>query len=224
MRFRLILPAALGAVLVASSVLATAPAHAATTYAFVQDSVGIQYQKTCASASTCNTITPGDVDVEFGRTGSTAHSLGIFYKIINGTAVNGIDFNTPATGEEIIAAGQVVGDLSVPLVYEGMFGTSKSFTIQITGTSTPITIKQSTATGTIEGGNVPPDCSFTFLGGSSLAMDCTGRPATQAWHLQLGCGGLLGMGGGAGGNEVTGDGTSTATCSSGFSRTFFETP
>ena len=82
--------------LVTGSVLAAVPAHATAPYAFVQDSVGLQYDKTCASPSTCNTITPGAVDVEFGRTGSTANSLGIFYKIINGTAVNGVDFNTPS--------------------------------------------------------------------------------------------------------------------------------
>jgi hypothetical protein len=41
------------------------------------------------------------VDVEFGRTGSTAQALGIYYKII-----------------------KVHRDLSVPAVYEGMFGTS----------------------------------------------------------------------------------------------------
>jgi hypothetical protein len=212
MRSRLTLTAALGAVLVAGSILAAAPAHAASPYTYVQDSVGLQYDKTCASSSTCNTITPGAVDVEFGRTGSTAQALGIYYKIINGTAVNGVDFNTPATGEEIIAAGQYIGDLSVPAIYEGMFGTSKYFTIAITGTSSPITIQQSTATGTIEGGNVPPDCSFTHLGGSSLAMDCTGRPPTQVWNLAAQCG--LGiMQGGARSNDVTGDGTSTGTCS-----------
>jgi hypothetical protein len=62
-----------------------------------------------------------------------------------GTAVDGTDFNVPATGEVIIPAGQFNQDLAVPLVNEGMFDATKSFTIAITGTTSPITITQSTA-------------------------------------------------------------------------------
>jgi hypothetical protein len=58
--------------------------------------------------------------------------------------VDGTDFNTPVTGE-------------------GQFDTSKSFTVEITGTTSPITISPGTATATILGGTVPPDCSFTPL-------------------------------------------------------------
>lgn len=98
------------------------------------------------SASTCNQIATGELDVFFERSGSTAQSLGVFYKIINGTAVNGVDFNTPTTGEVIIPAGQAEVYVSVPLVNEGMFGSTKSFTAKITSTSPSITISPSTAT------------------------------------------------------------------------------
>jgi hypothetical protein len=169
---------------------------------------------TCASASTCNTITTGTEEIAFGRTGSTTSSLGIYFKVVNVTAVNGVDFSTPATGEEIIAAGQTTADLSIPLLDSGLFDAYKYFSVEITGTTTPITISNSTATGGIEGGNVPSDCSFTYEGGLSLALSCTARPPTQVWNLEVYCGLFIhGIPTGVAGNEVTGDGTSTATCS-----------
>jgi Calx-beta domain len=208
MRIGLTLTAALSAVLVAGSVLAAAPANAASASAFVRSDVKTQYNVTCTSASTCNTITTGTMNIAFGRTGSTASSLGIFYQVVNGTAVNGVDFSTPATGEVVIAAGQTTATLSIPLLDAGLFGATRSFTVVITGTTTPITITNSTGTGLIEPGNIPSDCSFTWLGGLSLALGCTGRPATQVWHLKVVCGDF----GQAFGNDVTGEGTSTANC------------
>jgi len=213
MRIGLNLTAALSAVLLAGSVLAAAPANAAAATAFVRGDVKTQYYVNCTSASTCNTITTGTMNIAFGRTGSTASSLGIFYKVVNGTAVNGVDFSTPATGEEVIAVGQTTANLSIPLLDAGLFDATRSFTVQITGTTTPITITNSTATGLIQGGNIPSDCSFTYEGGLSLALTCTGRPPTQAWYLRVLCGELHGGPNGVNGNEVTGEGTSTATCS-----------
>lgn len=142
----------------------------------------------CTSASTCNQITTGAVDTYFLRTGSTASSLGVFYKIINGTAVDGRDFNIPATGEVIIPAGQTVTDMRIPTVYDGLFGgTDLSYGIEITGTTTPITISNGSTSSLIESGNIPSDCSFTWEGGPSLALSCTGRPSTQVWDLRAAC-------------------------------------
>jgi hypothetical protein len=212
MRIRLTLSAALGTVLVAGTVLAAAPANAAAATAFVRSDLKTQYNVTCASASTCNTITTATLNIAFGRTGSTTSSLGIFYKVVNVTAVNGVDFSTPATGEEIIPVGQTTVNLSIPLLHS-VFGAYKYFSVEITGTTTPITISNSTATGGIEGGNIPSDCSFTWMGGLSLALSCTGRPATQVWNLEVYCSLFIhGMPSGVAGNQVTGDGTSTATC------------
>lgn len=208
MRIGLPLTAALSAVLVAGSVLAAAPANAAAATAFVRSDVKTQYNVTCTSASTCNTITTGTMNIAFGRTGSTTSSLGIFYNVVNGTAVNGVDFSTPATGEVVIAAGQTTANLPIPLLDAGLFGATRSFTVVITGTTKPITITNSTGTGLIEPGNIPSDCSFTWQGGLSLALGCTGRPPTQVWHLKVVCGDF----GKAFGNLVTGEGTSTATC------------
>lgn len=204
--------AALSAVLVAGSVLAAAPANAAAATAFVRSDVTTQYDVTCASASTCNTITTGTLNIAFGRTGSTTSSLGIYYQVVNVTAVNGVDFSTPATGEVVIAAGQTTANLSIPLL-ESVFDAYKYFSVEITGTTTPITISNGTATGGMYGGNIPSDCSFTYEGGLSLALGCTGRPPTQVWNIRALCGLIHGMPNGVNGNEVTGDGTSTVTCS-----------
>jgi hypothetical protein len=213
MRFGLTLTAALGAVLVAGSVLAAVPAHASTAEAYVDSDLTAQFDQTCASASTCNAVAIGTEIFNFGRTGSTTSSLGIYYKVVNVTAVNGVDFSTPTTGEVIIPAGQSTKDLSVPLLDSGLFDAYKYFSVEITGTTTPITLENTTATGGIEGGNIPSDCSFTYGGGLSLAMDCTARPPTQEWYLAVYCDEIhAGQPLWSDGNEVTGDGTSTATC------------
>jgi hypothetical protein len=218
MRLGRTLTGAAGAGLLAASILSAAPAYASSGHtAYVQDGSGQQYVVSCSSPGTCNTVTAGTMQIQFGRTGSLQWvsgqpALGIYYKIINGTAVDGVDFNVPATGEVVIAAGQYIQDLTVPLVNEHQFGTSKTFTIEITGTTSPITISQSTATGTITGGNVPLDCSFTYISGSSQSLTCTSRPATQTWNLEALCmSGFKFLPGD--GNEVTGNGTSTlASC------------
>jgi hypothetical protein len=219
MRFGLTLTAAaMGAVLVAGSVLAAAPAHASSPYVEIQPGTGQQYIKSCLSASACNQTAAGDVELSFSRSGSLTQPLGVFYKVINGTAVNGVDFNTPATGEAIIPAGLTYAFVEVPLVNEGMFGSTKTFTSQITGTSSPIKILISSTTDTILGGNVPTDCSYTFLSDISQSLTCTSRPATQVWQLGIECGLMHG----ALGTDVTGDGTSTVSgCEA--QHEFFET-
>jgi len=170
----------------------------------------------CDSQSTCNTDTAGTLLIQFNRTGSTSQAQGILYKITNGTAVDGTDFNVPATGEVIIPAGQFNQDLSVPLVNEGLFGATKSFTIAITRTSPSVTITQSTATATISGGNIPLDCSFTWISSSSQSLTCTGRPAAQVWNFQVYCFHFLTRYA-MGGNQVTGEGTSTVSSCTGLS-------
>jgi hypothetical protein len=211
MRFRLTLTAALGAVLAAGSILAAAPAYATQNTVYVNGGVAPDFGVSCSSASTCNEITTSTVDTYFIRTGSTASSLGVYYKIINGTAVDGRDFNIPATGEVIIPAGQTSTDMLIPTLYDGLWDSSDlTYGIEITGTTTPITISGRSTQSLISTGNIPSDCSFAWEGGTSLALNCTGRPSTQAWELQAVCTILPGRS--AYGNEVTGEGTSTASC------------
>ncbi len=197
--------------LAAGLITVSAPAYAAQNTVGVKGGAASDFGVSCMSASTCNQITTGAVDTYFERTGSTASSLGVFYKIINGTAVDGRDFNIPATGEVIIPAGQTVTDMRIPTVYDGLYGaTVLSYSIQITGTTTPITISNGSTSSLIESGNIPSDCSFTWKGGLSLALTCTGRPSNQVWYLRAGC--SIFPTRTANGNEVTGEGTSTADC------------
>lgn len=209
MRFGLTLTVAIGAVLLAGGVLAVPLAHADSSYVEIGNDTAVQYNKSCLTASTCNQTAAGDLEISFSRGGSLAQPLGVFYKVINGTAINGVDFNTPVTGEAIIPAGLTYAFVEVPLVNEGYSGSNfKTFTVEITGTSSPITILESTGTYEIDGGNVPTDCSYTFLSDISQSLTCTKRPPTQVWQLLIICGSPFN---GKFGNEVTGDGTSTAS-------------
>jgi hypothetical protein len=216
MRTRLTLTGIAAAGLLAAGVMASAPAYAGSSNTvYVSTGSANQYLQFCQSASTCNEQQAGTLNVQFARTGNTKSALGVFYEIINGTAVDGTDFNTPMTGEAIIPAGQIVASaLVIPLVNEHQYGTSKSFNVEITGTTSPITISPGTATATILGGNVPPDCAFTWISTTAQSMTCTARPATQVWRNQNEC--KANMGGffiPQPGNNVTGDGTSTITAS-----------
>lgn len=216
MRTRLTLTALAAAGLLAAGAMAAVPAYAGSSNtAYVSTGSANQYLQFCQSASTCNEQQAGTLNVQFARTGNTQSALGVFYEIINGTAVDGTDFNTPMTGEAIIPAGQYVAPaLVIPLVNEHQYGTSKSFTVEITSTTSPITVSPGTATATILGGNVPPDCAFTWISTTAQSMTCTARPATQVWRNQNEC--KSNMGGffiPEAGNDVTGDGTSTITAS-----------
>jgi hypothetical protein len=209
MRTGLTLIGVAAAGLLAAGMIAVAPAHADSGEAYVTGGEGYQYILSCNSVSTCNTTTAGTMEIQFGRSGTNIQSaLGIYYEIINGTAVDGTDFNTPATGEVIVPANQYVTDLIVPLVNE-RGSTSKTFTVEITGTTSPITLSPGSATNTILGGNVPLDCSFTYISGTSKSMTCTQRPATQVWSIMANCYASMTGFVGIPGSHVTGDGTST---------------
>lgn len=190
------------------------PAHASGNVTVsVQSESDWQFLRTCASASQCNVVSTEPLPVFFLASASQSSPLTIYYQVINGTAVDGVDFNVAATGSVTIPAGTNGGLLDVPVVNHGEYGGSRTFTVKITGASRPITIG-SPGTETILGGNVPSDCSFTYNSTVSLSLTCTGRPGSQSWYMQLRCRALnewiL-----ANGNNVTGEGTSTATCTEG---------
>jgi hypothetical protein len=223
MRTRLFLTGLAAAGLLAAGLTAASPAYAAGNTVGVSSGSANQYLQFCSSASTCNEQQPNDLFVQFARTGSTTKELDVFYKIVNGTAVNGTDFNTPATGENIIPAGQYVGtDLEIPLVNEHQYGTSKSFSVVITSTTPSVTLSPGTGTETILGGNVPLDCSFTWISTTAQSMTCTSRPSTQVWRIQGEC--KASMGGffiPEPGNDITGDGTSSVSAPCTLFATFF---
>jgi hypothetical protein len=171
-----------------------------------------QYLKTCVSSTDCNTVQATNLPFLFQTSPVLPYSVTISYQVTNGTAINGVDFNTPATGQVTIPANAGNAGLLVPLVNEGQFGTSKTFTVTITGVNHGLGIIGGPATGDILGGNVALDCSYSNYGYRSMSLTCTARPVNQTWHMNLLCAGFrvdIGIG-----NEVTGEGTSSAVCTS----------
>jgi len=195
------------------SMLVAAPAWAGTPSVYVDGDGNYQYLKTCESSTNCNTVQPTTLPILFQITSAVPYAVTINYKVTNGTAINGVDFNTPATGQVTIPANGGNAGLVIPLVNEGQFGTSKTFTVTITGVNHGLGIVGGPATGDILGGNVPLDCSYSNYTQRSMSLTCTARPASQTWHMNLLC---LAFKASVGiGNEVTGDGTSSAACFSG---------
>jgi hypothetical protein len=194
------------------SMLTAAPAWASSPNVYVDGDSYYQYLKTCDSTTGCNTILPTSLAFIFQVSLLVPYSVTINYKVTNGTAINGVDFNTPATGQVTIPANTSNASLVVPLVNEGQFGTSKTFTVTITGVNHGLGVTGGPATGDILGGNVPLDCSYSNYAIRSMSLTCTARPANQTWQMNLLCAGFkidIGIG-----SEVTGDGTSSAVCQS----------
>lgn len=114
-----------------------------------------------------------------------------------------------ATGVQTISAG---GDLlDVPLMISGAT-VPKTFFVKLTSAS-PSGDISSVGTETILPGNeIPSDCSMNLVSNESLSLTCTGRPVSQQWNFQATCiHGFIEPT--ITGNTVTGDGTSTVTCS-----------
>jgi hypothetical protein len=185
--------------LLAIGVATAAPAWASSATVSVLSDSYYQYLKTCSSTTDCNTISGTQLDFFFQLSKLVSYSVTLDYQVTN--------------GQVTIAAGDSFYDLEVPLVNEGEFGTTKTFTIAITKVVTGgVGVTGGPATGTIYGGNVPLDCSYSNYTDRSMSLTCTGRPATQTWNMNLLCAGFK-VAYGAG-NEVTGEGTSSATCPS----------
>jgi hypothetical protein len=139
------------------------------------------------------------------------------YKLVDGTAKVGVDFYGPSTGEEIFDGSDTTPQttfIDVPVKITGAT-VAKTFTVKLTSAS-PAGDITSVGTETILPGNqTPPDCSMNLVSTESLALTCTGRPAGQQWHFEAEC--FHGFDDPTiAGNTVTGDGTSTVTCSSFF--------
>jgi hypothetical protein len=191
--------------LVAFSALTEIPASASQPDIKIDSSSNYQYYRYCDYNQTpppCNL--QGGTQLVFdvwNANGGAASTVG--YTIINGSAVDGVDFSIPMTGTINVPSGGGTGGLVVPVVNEGGSDVTETFTVKLsTG---------ATATGTImPQSEVPADCALSAPDGTTIAITCTGRPAGQTWYAYAYC---LAFGirlrAGA---EVTGDGTSTVYC------------
>jgi len=143
----------------------------------------------------------------------------VYYQLVDGTAKVNVDYYGPSTGEEVISqtppgVTPEVGTIDVPLYITGS-AVAKTFTVKLTSAS-PSGDISSVGTETILPGNeIPSDCAMNLVDSRTLALTCTGRPSGQQWHFSAAC--IRGFTQPTfAGNTVTGDGTSTVSCSSFF--------
>lgn len=205
-RFNRTLAALTGtATVLALSIVPVVPASAGTSDIVIENANSYQYYLYCnetQSPPTCNLQGSTELPFEvYNANGGPATNIG--YTIINGTAVDGVDFNIPMTGTISVPAGGADTALDVPVINEGGPDATETFTVELANGAT--------ATGTIyPEAEVPSDCSLSPVGHTGISMTCTNRPANQTWWDYLACPAYKGVI--AEGNHVTGDGTSTANC------------
>ncbi|MGH3158322.1 MAG: hypothetical protein ACRDNF_17355 [Streptosporangiaceae bacterium] len=77
----------------------------------------------------------------------------------------------------------------------------------------PATAAAATTTVTnVTYGQIPSDCSLATVSAQSMSLTCTDRPSGQEWSFLITCRGAAAFFVHGFGNQVTGDGKSTATC------------
>ncbi len=176
------------------------------------NSTSYQYYPYCDMSDSpplCNLKGSTQLVFEVDNSNAINQPITVDYQIVNGTAVDGTDFNIPMTGTITVPAEGGTGGLIVPVVNEGAPDATETFQVKLTGSSLPATLG-GPATGTIYSqSEVPQDCSLNS-DGHDMVMTCTQRPANQQWHEVVPCAafGIRFYNG----NTVTGDGTSTVNC------------
>lgn len=142
---------------------------------------------------------------------TAARTITLTYVIEGVTATAGQDYTGPTSGMVTVPTSGYTSVI-VPLVIDSSAEPPESLRLRITGASAPADISD-TGVGTIlDGIGVPTDCTPSKYSSTTIALDCTQRPATASWRLVLSCATGAGWGEPAYGNVVTGNGRSTATC------------
>jgi hypothetical protein len=191
--------------LVAVSVIPAIPASARQSDIKIDNASSYQYYLYCNENQTpppCNL--QGSEQLVFdvwNADGGPASTVG--YTIINGSAVDGVDFSIPMTGTINVPEGGGTGALIVPVINEGGPDATETFTVELANGAK--------ATGTIlPQAEVPSDCSLSATNNTAISITCTNRPAGQTWWSYAWCPAfkiVLREG-----NQVTGNGTSTVAC------------
>jgi hypothetical protein len=193
---------------VALSIIPAVQASASSSDIVIDNASSYQYYLYCNESKSpppCNL--QGSTELEFevyNAAGGPASTIG--YTIVNGTAVDGVNFNIPMTGTINVPADGGDGALLVPVIDVSGVDTTETFTVDLANGAS--------ATGTIlPQAEVPSDCSLSPVGNTGISMTCTNRPADQTWWDYVLCPTLKSVV--RDGNQVTGDGTSTANCDAG---------
>jgi hypothetical protein len=169
-----------------------------------------QYTKVC-DGSTCNIEQPTFLLFEFIENNTVP--VTIDWKIQDVTTQHGVDYTGPTSGSVSIPQNDCANCafVEVPIVNEGAPDATETMNFLVTGTSIPATTNNGTGTIYSEA-QIPDDCSLAYVSSSAKSLTCTDRPSGQNWEFDMACPGAPPFFRQAIGNEVTGDGTSTATC------------
>ena len=198
--------------------LGTLPAAQASsrTVLTVSDSASYEYYKSCSDSPPFACGTFGNtifITIQVKNRPRPDAPITVGYQIVNGTAVAGQDFLGPTSGTVTIPVNASQDYVPVQLIVDSVTEPTETFTVRLTSSSVPADISD-TGTGMInDGGVIPADCNLSRADASTVSLTCSNRPASQRWLETIQCGEefttLL-----VNGNAVTGNGTSTARCTS----------
>ena len=178
----------------------------------VQDSTAYEYYWSCSSSAPYTCSSTGlslYIPISMNYPSSTPVTLG--YQIVDITTTAGQDYTGPTSGTFTLPSWQAGTTLAIPLVNDGVSEPDETFQVRLTSSSIGAVISD-TGIGTIrDASQFPSDCVLSRGDAYTASVSCTNRPATQQWYHQIVC-----QSWGAttvNGNVVTGNGTSTARCS-----------
>lgn len=139
------------------------------------------------------------------------------YALDDITAIHNVNYGGPKTGTLTIPSYPPGADdvmLSVPIIDTGSEGApDKTLRARLTGSSVPGANISDTEIGIIHsGGEIPRDCTPSRPDSQPFSTTCTGRPAGSQWRVSVACLIDWPMHVTRYGATITGNGTSTATC------------
>jgi hypothetical protein len=198
---------------------APAAAHAAAprTHGLVvsvRGETSYEYVKSCSNTAPypCGTFA-AQVQFTIYTTNQGSGSVTVGYQTVDGTATAGSDY-VAASGTVTIQHNSPQAYVLVTLINDGVSESTETFNMKLTSSNPPGDISSVGTSTILDGGQVPADCTLGKTAPNQESMTCTGRPAGQQWYLDQLCRYPLGDPELVG-NVVTGNGTSSGTCSAG---------
>lgn len=213
---RLITAAATAIATVALGALALVPtAHAAGPTFTMGDTSAYEYRKDCSTQGppfAC-TISTQTMYVQIWTPMPVSRQVTFGYSIepITATA-GGVDY-TGSTGTTVMAARTNFAYIQIPITLDAVAEPTETFLVRLTSSSIGGNFSDTAIGSIVNDGQIPADCTLSRPSLMVTSLACTGRPATQQWQIEITCYDSGGWGYvRATGALVTGNGTSTATC------------
>lgn len=192
------------------------PAHAAKQAVFtVWDASGLEFVKSCSNTPPypCGTSSSGTlVQITVANRPTPSATITLGYQLENITATAPADYGPATTGTVTVAPYQYVTVIPIGHVNDGVTEPNETYRVRLTSSSVGGNISDTGITTIYDGGNMPVDCDLFRPDGDSFSITCTNRPPTEHWYTEVSCYEEWPMIIYVDGNEVIGNGTSTATC------------